>query len=338
MPDNVELLANGKRIDRFKSYEIERDMYTADAAFNIEIGRSDYDVQAGDRIALRLNGEIVMNGIVDRRTREYDKTAGRTRRIMGRSIMGIVVDSYCEEFSTLKNKTIGQVARIILTEIPYAKRAGIVFADNASSLDVSREFTQLEPGMRAFDVLAQCAISRGLLFYERGDGTLVFGRPKGRGETAFSMIVKDGVNESKIKSAILDDNIASRYSKVTVIGQQQGADNIDASEINILGSATDDDYPFYKPYVEVLNEDAETPKKRARMILERMRVASHRVTYTVSGHSQAGKIFDVDQLCAVNDEELGIQEDLLVYSLSMTMNKDVGQVTTLRLGRPGVAG
>jgi prophage tail gpP-like protein len=193
MRDKVELLVDGKKVDRFKSYEVTSNLFTAADAFTLELSNPGVDIPAGARCRLVVNGAPELDGIVDVVERSYDK-AGSALTVSGRDLMGLLVDSYCEEFVTLQNIELKALAERLLKKVPHINRKAIVYGkgDKSRAVELTEtkeeyEFTQIQPGETVFEVLRKYALSRGMLFFSRPDGTMVFGLPRAGGEARFTV-------------------------------------------------------------------------------------------------------------------------------------------------------
>jgi prophage tail gpP-like protein len=333
---------------------VEADIYIADDAFSLEVANPEAVLTPGQRCELYVNDELELTGIIDRCTRQYDKR-GLTYRIEGRDLMGLLVDSYCEEFETVENMLLSDLAEKLLKSVPYINRKAIEYQENIVGklkgkkrtvdtpdegfMDTPQRISQIEPGMTVFEVLKNYAASRGLMFFANPDGSFVFGRPKVSGEPLFTLTnTKSGIGNN-ILSAEETNDISKRYSKVTVIGQRQGQeeDNLDSEVINTPpGVEIDATFPFYKPYVSVDNNDSQSPPLHARMIMEQQRHQGYRLSYTVQGHSQSGKNWQINELCQVRDEVLGVDGVYLIYGRTLSRSKKAGTITRLQLGTPGV--
>ncbi len=192
--------------------------------------------------------------------------------------------------------------------------------------------------MTIFEVLKNYAFSRGILFYCMPDGTLVFGRPLAKGEPEYTLqILKSGAANNVIESEKISD-ISKRYSKVIVIGQQQGSPAIfTAADINIpKGMDMATDFPFYKLLVTQDNNDNLSPKERARMIIEKQRREGEQLIYTVGRHSQNNQNWTINKFCHIKDEVQKIDGDYLIYGRTFELNKKDGPTTKLKLGLPGL--
>ncbi|MDR3631553.1 MAG: hypothetical protein P4L42_14620 [Desulfocapsaceae bacterium] len=353
LPDNISLQIAGRRIERFLSYSIEADLYTADDAFSLELAKPEVEIKRGQRCELYVNGVLELTGIIDKGCRKYDK-AGLTLRIEGRDLMGLLVDSCCEQFVTVEGKKLSELAQMLLATVPFINRKNITYQENIVGklkgkkktvdepmmgyMDTPQKISQIEPGMTVFEVLKTYAASRGLMFFAMPDGTFVFGRPKAKGEPVFTLTcTKSGVGNNVLEGEEIDD-ISKRYSKVTVIGQQQGRDDMgmDATQITTQGVEEDKDFPFYKPFVSKDNNDSQSPSLHARFLMEQQRHHGYQLHYKVQGHSQNGKNWRINELCRVRDEVLGVDGVYLIYGRTMERSRQDGTVTRLKLGMPGL--
>lgn len=352
--DNVTLQVGRHRIERFTTYAVEADLYTADDAFSLELADPGVEIRPGQQVELRVNGTLELTGIIDKRSRTYGKHGSLAMRIEGRDLMGLLVDSYCEQFVSVQGKKLSELAELLLKTVPFINRKQIQYQENIIGklkgkkkaldtpligyLDTPQKISQIEPGMTVFEVLRTYAASRGLMFFAHTDGTLTFGRPKTMGAPLFTLTcTKSGVGNNILEGEEIDD-ISQRYSRVTVIGQQQGQDDfgMDAGRINSRGVAEDKTFPFYKPYVARDNNDSQSPSLHARFIMEQQRHQGYQLHYKVQGHSQAGRNWQINELCRVRDEVLGIDGVYLIYGRSMERSRQEGTITRVKLGPPGL--
>lgn len=352
--DTVTLQIDGRRIERFLSYTIEADIYTADDAFSLEVAHLESAIKRGQKCEVYVNDTLELTGIIDRCSKRYDKR-GLTCRIEGRDLMGLLVDSYCEEFPTIEGKKLSELAELLLEKVPFINRKNIEYQENIVGklkgkkktvdepligfMDTPQKLSQIEPGMTVFEVLKTYAASRGLMFFAKPDGTFVFGRPKAKGEPAYELIcLKSGIGNNVLEGEEIDD-ISKRYSKVKIVGQQQGREEfgLDAGKVNSPpGIVEDPDFPFYKPYVATDNNDSQSPELHARFIMEQQRHQGYQLHYTVQGHSQQGNNWQINELCKVRDEELDVDQQLLIYGRTFIRSRAAGTTTRLKLGEPGL--
>ncbi len=360
MPDQVVLKVGKQEPDRviehFIRYQIDADLYTPADAFHLELANPETDITAGMRCDLFINGERELTGLIDKVHRRVHKK-GVSLTVAGRDLMGLLVDSYCEPpWLTLSGKTLKGLAEILLKDVPFINRKAIVYQENivgkgkgkkkvsgkGGSIfahDTAQKIAQIEPGMTIFEVLKTYALSRGLLFYSLPNGVFVFGRPLALGEAKFNLqLLRSGAGNNVIESEEITD-ISKRYSKVTVVGQQQGAASIwTADGINTKTSApvVDAAFPFYKPFVATDNNDSLSPKEHARMIMEKQRREGRQLVYRVGRHRQGENNWSINELCRVRDEVQGIDGVYLIYGRTFELSKHDGPTTKLKLGEPGL--
>lgn len=353
MPDRVYLLVDGKLIEHFISYSAEADLYTADHAFTLELANPEVQIKNGLECSLWVNDVKELSGIIDRVNPSYNKE-GRKLRVEGRDLMGLVVDAYCEQFITIQGMPVTTLANTLLKDVPFIQRKDIIYEDlftgkikgrkkkggSGGIFATALSFAQIEPGRTKFEVLKEYSASRGVLFYCRPDGTFVFGKPREKGEPMFRLLNEKGGTANNILEGELDDNISHRYSKITVIGQQQEAASMGGAgttpSFNTQATLADPDFPFYKPYVHLDSNDSQSPALKARWLMEKQRADGFRITCKVAGHHQGTNNWAVNELCRVKDDALGVEGVYLIYGRTFTMDKQDGVKTILKLGLPGM--
>lgn len=353
MNDIIVLQIAGKRIENFLSYEVEADLYQAADKFTLELAHPGTEITAGMRCELFVNDQLELTGIIDSTRKGWSKQ-GRTLTIEGRDLMGLVVDSYVEDFITVQGQTVKQLAERFLKPIKFINRKAIQYQENvvgklkgkkqtansplAAFLDTPQKLSQTEPGQTVFEVLSIYAASRGLLFFSMPDGTFVFGRPKAKGQPLYTIINRADGQGNNVTSGAETNDISRRYSKITVVSQVQGQDDfsLDTTKINVKKSTEDKTFPFHKPFVTRLNNDSQTPALHARMLMEKQRHDGYQLSYTAPGHSQGGINFRINELAQVKDQMLDVDGLFLVYARTFKRSKQDGTTTELKLGPPGL--
>ena len=356
MSDSIYLQINGKKIRHFISYSVEADLYVADHAFSLELSDPGQEIKNGQKAELYVNDQLELTGIIEHTKSRIEKS-GRKLTVEGRDLMGLVVSSYCEQFITVEGKKLSELAQLLLKDVPFINREKILYQQDligklktrrsrsdSYSLDaifgdtVAERIAQIHPGMSKFQVLQTYALSKGLMFYSLPDGSFVFGRPLAGGDPDYTINVnKEGIGANYI-SAEVDQNISQRYSKVTVVGQQQAntLDGMDATRVNIKGTVTDPDFPFYKPLVVASHNDSQTPKQHARMIMDKGRHDGFQLNYEMPRHSQDGRNFTINRMALLRDDIHNIHGSYLVSGRTFKLSKQSGPTTLLKLTLPGL--
>lgn len=346
MSDSVTLKIAGQVVEHFLKYSIEADIYTADDAFSFDLANPEITITEGQRCELYVNGQKELVGIIDRIDDGYSR-AGSSIRVEGRDLCGLLTDSHCEEFITLEDMSCKDLAERLIKTVPYIKRNDISYqgsirgksSDSDSFVedqDTSQKFTQIEPGQTIFEALKMYAGSRGMMFFCLPEGKFVFGKPRNGGKPLYYLYTrKSGPGENNVLEGDRVRDISKRYSKISVIGQQQGTEDCSTDDINTEGTVTDPTFPFYKPYIATDNNDSLSPKLRAQMMMERMKFEGFQLKYRVAGHSQNGRNYRINEMCRVIDEHFGIEGNYLIYGRTFERS-DQGTFTTLKLSFPGV--
>ena len=233
MRDNITLLVDKQKVEHFLSYMIEADIYTADDAFHLDCANPEIEIVPGKQCEVYVNDELEMTGIIDRVDKRYDKE-GVQVSIEGRDLCGLLVDSFIETFSTVRNTTMKALAETLLATVPFIQREQIVYQDNvrvasarkgaktaktgymeAQDTALPHDKAQIEPGTTVFEALRTYAASRGMMFFCMPDGSFIFGKPKGGGEPAYRLVTRKSYpRENNILSGSLVNDISRRYSKI----------------------------------------------------------------------------------------------------------------------------
>lgn len=335
MSDKAGLQIQGQRIENFKSYFIESNLFTAADGFRFELANPEINIKCGSQCRLFINGRPELVGIVERIEEKYDKQSAGLE-VSGRDLMGLLVDSSCEDLTDMQNIGLKALANKLLAKFEFAEMKNIVYGSGsklrpraAAAPEDSKSF-KAEPGQSIFDVLKGQALRRGLLFFCLSDGTFVFGEPLTSGAAKYEIIMRrDGRGNNALSCEHIRD-ISGGHKTIKALGQQGGE-----TDANVSGSVTNPDYPFHKPLVMVIDGDAQSPKSYAKMRLNKERFDSDQFVFTVPGHGQNGLNWQVNEVCHVVDERFGIDADMLIYSRTFELSKDKGHTTTLKLSQLG---
>lgn len=341
MQDSIRLVIGKKEIEDFISYKIESNLFVADDAFSLELANPEAEIKEGQQCEIYVNDKRELTGLIDKISEHYDKQ-GRKLTIEGRDLLGLLVDSYCEEFTTKQNIELKELTKQLLQKVPFIKRKDIKYGkgnkERAVPLNHKKEefeFIQIKPGQTIFDVLREHAMARGMLFYNLPDGTLMFGEPLTSGKAEYALICAKNSKNNNIIEGNKIRNISKRHSKIVVIGQIQGIEGIAPENVNKQGTIEDKTFPFYKPFVAEAKEDGQLPQKYAKVIMEKQRFEGFHLSYKTYGHSQNNKNYQVNSICHVKDEIFGVDKDYLVYARTFEMSKQAVW-TTLKLSELGV--
>lgn len=354
MRDSVKMVIGSKEISTFLSYEADSNVLIPADAFSCTISRIENSIHAGDKFELYVNGAIEMTGIVDKVTPSYKK-GSEEMTIEGRDLMGILVDSSVEEFRTIKDIKLKDLAKRLLKNVPFLDKSKIAYGHEKTDAGLSKpkkvktesqrysfgdtsNVCQYEPGISIFEALSDHAQRHGLIMWMEPDGTLIFGELKGNEDPVeFSFFTQKAAENSKsnnILSAKRIYDISKRFSKVTVVAQIQGNDNYEPGEQDIKKPAYDKSFPFYKPLVlQSVCESEKAAGFQAGWELKKRDVEGWRLDLEVAGHSQDKKNYRANRVCYLKDEIFELEGNYLILGRKFTMDRSSGPRTSLTIGK-----
>lgn len=349
--DNVYLeIKNKGTLRNLRSYKVKSDLYIAEDLFTMEVVDPDVDVVEGDICTLFVNGERELHGMIEAIEDYYDE-GERYMVFSGRDLLGLLVDTYCDEFTTLQDLSLKEITERLIKNIKYINSQNIIYGKGAKdraeevtvkksawsfSVDDEFKFVQISPGQTIFEVLKNQASSRGMLLYSMPNGTIVFGQVTTSGKAEYNLISRKDGRGNNIKSGKRRRSISNRYSEVHVLGQQQGTDMFAAEDINFKGIVKDKSFPFYKPYYVEDESDALAPDRHAQLIMDKRLFEGDTIEYVMAGHGQQGRNYQPNTIAHVEDETFGISGVFLIHARTFEMNERIGRITTLSLSKPGL--
>jgi prophage tail gpP-like protein len=287
-----------------------------------------------------VNDQPELAGIVDRISESYDK-GGKKMTVEGRDLLGLLNDTYCENFEGQEKLEFKDLVKKLLNPIPYIKRKEVEYAEGSKNKVTDKtgrkeehEFVQIEPGQTVFEVLKNYAVARGLLFFSMPDGRLVIGEPLKSGKAEYTLINRKDGNGNNVLKGDRTRNISRRYSKIIVLGQKQGTESSSPEDTNAKGVAENKNVSLYKPLVTTASHDAGDLNKYAELLMKRQEYEGLQLTYRTFGHSQNGKNWQTNSVCRVEDDVFGIDGDFLIYARTFELSRD-GVFTTLKLSTLG---
>lgn len=338
MNDEIKVVLGDKEITAFKSYTITADLFQADDQFQIELGDMSLKVSTGEKALVLVNGKRVLTGVVERIERRVAK-GDRSLSISGRSVMAFLIDNHLTKHTKLTG-SLEALANTLLADIRKIPYFGnqfkkIEFQKGLKRLIGKPQNLQAEPGESIFEVLNKASKARGLMLFDTPDGRLVFGKPKEKDSAGTPFVINvDPVAGSNIKSGSHTLDISDLYTEIQVIGQVEG----DRTTPNVEHTATYKTplVPYKKRMVYQRNDDDDGPKNTARLIHEKQMAQAQQIQYEVPGHTQDGRVWEINEFCDVQDEALEINGRFLIYGRTFELSKSGGSITSLTLGRPGV--
>ena len=318
-PDNtVTLLINGKTHGQWTNYDIVSDLLTPADDFSVTLGRpvdaKPDTVRAGDKVEVRVGGDTVLSGRIDR-VQTVTEKGGKTFTIQGRDDAGVLLDCSAPLFNA-QDMDLNQIIEKIVKPLGLAK-----IRIDAAKTDKTHK-VQIEPGSRAWDALLEYAEANGLWPWLEPDGTLVIGGPDYTAAPMAELVLRTNGQNNNIKRLEVNRDMAARYSEVTVLAQSHSGKN------NIKATAKDESVKLHRPLI-VTEPDIDSQAQAQRKAKKRLadsRLEGLTITATVQGHrTDDGTLWQPGQRINVLSEPDGI--DAVYFLMARTFTGGRGQPT-----------
>lgn len=318
-PDNtVTLLINGKTHGQWTNYDIVSDLLTPADDFSVTLGRpvdaKPDTVRAGDKVEVRVGGDTVLSGRIDR-VQTVTEKGGKTLTIQGRDDAGVLLDCSAPLFNA-QDMDLNQIIEKIVKPLGLAK-----IRIDAAKTDKTHK-VQIEPGSRAWDALLEYAEANGLWPWLEPDGTLVVGGPDYTAAPVAELVLRTNGQNNNIKRLEVNRDMAARYSEVTVLAQSHSGKN------NIKATAKDESVKLHRPLI-VTEPDIDSQAQAQRKAKKRLadsRLEGLTITATVQGHrTDDGALWQPGQRINVLSEPDGI--DAVYFLMARTFTGGRGQPT-----------
>lgn len=318
-PDNtVTLLINGKTHGQWTNYDIVSDLLTPADDFSVTLGRpvdaKPDAVRAGDKVEVRVGGDTVLSGRIDR-VQTVTEKGGKTLTIQGRDDAGVLLDCSAPLFNA-QDMDLNQIIEKIVKPLGLAK-----IRIDAAKTDKTHK-VQIEPGSRAWDALLEYAEANGLWPWLEPDGTLVIGGPDYTAAPVAELVLRTNGQNNNIKRLEVNRDMAARYSEVTVLAQSHSGKN------NIKATAKDESVKLHRPLI-VTEPDIDSQAQAQRKAKKRLadsRLEGLTITATVQGHrTDDGTLWQPGQRINVLSEPDGI--DAVYFLMARTFTGGRGQPT-----------
>ncbi|OEE50483.1 phage baseplate assembly protein [Vibrio anguillarum] len=337
--DEVILKAGGQVYGGWTKISVTRSLEAMSGSFTLELtwkwlgSEARYKafmdpIKQGQPCVIEIGGERVITGYVDDWMPSYDAETV-TISVSGRDKTADLVDCSIDYPSgQFNNQTLTQIASAV------CKPFGIKVIVNA---DVGEAFQriQIEQGETPHELLARLAKQRGVLLTSDTFGNLVITRAS-KQRAGVSLILGENVKAARGRFSY-----RQRYSKFTIKASGAAFGQWDSSPISAVGGikadVKDEEIGRYRPLI-IINEEittAEGAAKRGQWERQRSIGKSNTAEYTVTGWRipQTGKLWNFNTIVPVQDEILGLDEEMLISSISFSED-EAGRLAVVGVVRP----
>jgi prophage tail gpP-like protein len=340
LPDEAaSLLIGGQAHATWEAYEIDSDLLIPADAWQFTVAAQQRalpaTVKAGAEIQVRIGTDLVLTGRIDNIKHSIRK-GSHTFQLSGRDLAAQLVDCSAPIF-VRKMSTLREIITSIVRPLGINK-----IRLQTTATGAVREKINVEPGDTAWEVLRNAAEAEGLWPWFDPDGTLVVGGPDY--SAAPVAVLWCHASGSNVESISSDENIAERFSDITVLGQTH-ATKAEGGKHNLKGQAKDTSISWSRPKIVVDHETDTTQlcEERAAKLMGDSRLKGFELQVTVKGHRiyapgepGDGLLWQPGQRVRVASDLLGIDAVYFLMGRKFLRSRGYGTTTELTLKEDGV--
>lgn len=295
--------------------------------------------QGGESCRVFVDGEKSLTGFIDLVNVEGDATS-HSIDVQGRDKMGDVVDSTLGVIDDIRAPlTMRRVCQLVLRHLGVS--ASVVDLANPRPFNSSEDLAAPESGVGAFEFLEKLARKRQVLLTSDADGNLVITNSSGQGSGGrVHHRVRD--NENNVLGYSVSYDRTGRFNLYQSVSQLNAipaalAGALQAESIVSQGANKQIRDRAIRAGRQMIlvsesmfssSEDQERAKWERDIRRARGRVYSPKLS---GFRNQEGNLWRVNELVQVVDEYAGINDRMLVNSVTFTQSLDEGRTTTLSL-------
>ena len=332
--NDVTVEVDGKAHNSWKSYDIDSDFLIPADAFKFDLGVPSNSTVlpdfSGAEVKVRINGELVLTGIVDTTQHTISKT-NRTYSLNGRDRASILVDCSAP-ITNVKGLTVLDAVKKIVEPLGIKKVA--LRAENNPTLDK----VDIDVGETAWNAAMRCANSAGLhLWFEPNGELIVGGADYSTPPVATLCCMKDG-KRNNFEQADLTFDVSNRFSEVTFLAQSHGKQGQD-NKNDLKWVYNDPEMTTYKPKTVVVSDvdNLEALQKWAKKYIADSVLEGFTLTIVVPDHKmQDGTLWQPGQRVHVICEEYEIDAIFFLMGRRFTLSRNGGTQTELRFKQDGI--
>lgn len=332
--NDVTVEVDGKAHNSWKSYDIDSDFLIPADAFKFDLGVPSNSTVlpdfSGAEVKVRINGELVMTGIVDTTQHTISKT-NRTYSLNGRDRASILVDCSAP-ITNVKGLTVLDAVKKIVEPLGIKKVE--LRAENNPTLDK----VDIDVGETAWNAAMRCANSAGLhLWFEPNGELIVGGADYSTPPVATLCCMKDG-KRNNFEQADLTFDVSNRFSEVTFLAQSHGKQGQD-NKNDLKWVYNDPEMTTYKPKTVVVSDvdNLEALQKWAKKYIADSVLEGFTLTIVVPDHKmQDGTLWQPGQRVHVICEEYEIDAIFFLMGRRFMLSRNGGTQTELRFKQDGI--
>lgn len=328
------LKVGGKAYSGWQEITVEKSMDQISGSFTVKatdkypLKPHDWEIHLGDPCTVEINDHLVITGFVEAMPISYSKDE-HSIEINGRDVTGDLVDC---SFVSGKSEFIDTTMQGIVTALCKPFGIPVVVESQAAAGAAKKISVNVEPGDAVFEIISKCSRIAQVLPVSYGDGKLYL-------TLAGSALSNGGLELGKnVLRATSNHNDKDRFSEYWVKGSGKATDDSTETKdvVSPKGHAIDSIISRHRPLVILADKDVDhkTAKTRAEWEAHMRAGASREYEYAVQGWLQPdGTPWEINRLVRVKDAFFGLDETLLLSSLSFSIGEN-GTITTMIISDP----
>lgn len=338
----LEIRHNGIPYTMWESATFTRSLDTNCGQFSITSSNPfnpTYPLRIGDRVQIIINGISVINGFVDKIVAS-GSMGGHRLNIAGRDKVSDLIDSSVpDSVKSIK----GPISLKAMAErVIAALGAGIKVIDETGGIESfgADDLQAAECGQKCMDFLVSFARKRQVYLITNGNGDLVLFKPRGQ-KVKTQLLHRQNGASNNVKTAELVLDVSARFAKYVVRSQSNTAADpfadYDAKSVSVTGTALDPEIRSSR-YFEIQGEQSMTASEGTERAKEESNLRRAKgLTYTANLHGDSqddGSPWDIGYLVDAFDDYNGVRGELLMFSVSTSIDMTQGSETTIGCSPP----
>ena len=336
----ISLVIGATTWTNWTSYEVDADFVSPADTWSVEVHNPSAPQLAalvtGTPVVLMVGSAVAMRGLLERKEIRRTASAGTVVALSGRDLAAPLIDCSPPASWGYTNTPLAAVAQAALTELGVA---GTVSA--APEAQQPRGRIKTEPGETYWNLIERHAKKLRLMVWMTPEGILQLGRPDYLSAPVGTLV--HGARGGNVLEASYSEDLAGRFTDVTVVGQFAGTDDaFGAAAGQVKGTAQDSELRargLYRPTTIDDGDVESSTEARARAAWEvsNRAFAAQQLQYMIAGHEAApGVLWAPNQQVVVRDELVGITGTWWISGRRFTRDRAGGTRTALSLRPPGL--
>jgi prophage tail gpP-like protein len=200
---------------------------------------------------------------------------------------------------------------------------------------------KVDPGQTKWAVLEKVVARQGFAIWQAANGVGVIARPNYDQAAQYNVFLHPASSEDAKKNNVLSwsvtDNGREQFARYRLVGNAANTLNAFGENSRYDETGETDGIPLDRQLISAGNgqNKAEARRELARDI-DRRNFESLELNYTIPGHAQNGRLWQVDTIVDVDDQVTGYAGQFYCVRRRFTVDVNGGQITEISLRKKGI--